>query len=108
MIRGWLFLSVVPGWFGAESAVVHVSMWAIAKSVLIFLGIPLVAGTDATPGFTLHRELELYVQAGLTPSQVLQIATWNGAKSAIVSSGFTCASIMIGSQISVRTPVWLP
>ena len=41
---GWLFLSVVPGWFGAETAMVHVSMWAIAKSVLIFLGIPLLAG----------------------------------------------------------------
>ncbi len=47
-------------------------------------GIPLVAGTDATPGFTLQRELELYVQAGLTPSQVLQVATWNGAKYARV------------------------
>jgi len=43
-------------------------------------GIPLVAGTDALAGFTLQREFELYVQAGLTPSQVLQIATWNGAK----------------------------
>ncbi|MBN6148822.1 amidohydrolase family protein [Xanthomonas sp. AmX2] len=43
-------------------------------------GVPLVAGTDATPGFTLQRELELYVQAGLTPSQALQVATWNGAK----------------------------
>jgi ACR3 family arsenite transporter len=43
-LLGWLFLSVVPGWFGADTAVVHVSMWAIAKSVLIFLGIPLVAG----------------------------------------------------------------
>jgi ACR3 family arsenite transporter len=41
---GWLFLSVVPGWFGSETAVVHVSIWAIAKSVLIFLGIPLLAG----------------------------------------------------------------
>jgi hypothetical protein len=43
-------------------------------------GVPLVAGTDSIPGFTLQRELELYVQAGLTPSQVLQIATWNGAR----------------------------
>jgi hypothetical protein len=43
-------------------------------------GVPLVAGTDELPGFTLQRELELYVQAGLTPSQALQVATWNGAK----------------------------
>ncbi|HEX7942343.1 MAG TPA: ACR3 family arsenite efflux transporter [Gemmatimonadaceae bacterium] len=43
-VLGWLFLSVVPGWFGAQTAVVHVSMWAIARSVLIFLGIPLLAG----------------------------------------------------------------
>ncbi len=43
-------------------------------------GIPLVAGTDQFSGFTLQREFELYVQAGMTPSQVLQIATWNGAK----------------------------
>ena len=43
-------------------------------------GVPLVAGTDGTPGFTLQRELELYVEAGLTPSQALQIATWNGAR----------------------------
>ncbi len=41
---GWLFLSVVPGWFGGATAVVDVSMWAIAKSVLIFLGLPLLAG----------------------------------------------------------------
>lgn len=43
-VLGWLFLTVVPAWFGAETAVVHVTMWAIAKSVLIFLGIPLLAG----------------------------------------------------------------
>lgn len=42
-------------------------------------GVPLVAGTDDVAGFTLQRELELYVQAGLTPAQSLQIATWNGA-----------------------------
>jgi len=43
-LLGWLFLTVVPGWFGADTAVVQVSMWAIAKSVLIFLGVPLLAG----------------------------------------------------------------
>jgi len=43
-------------------------------------GIPIVAGTDHIPGFTLQRELELYVQAGIPPQEVLRIATWNGAK----------------------------
>jgi hypothetical protein len=43
-------------------------------------GVPLVAGTDDIPGFTLQRELELYVEAGLTPAQALQVATYNGAK----------------------------
>jgi imidazolonepropionase-like amidohydrolase len=43
-------------------------------------GVPIIAGTDDIPGFTLQRELELYVEAGLTPAQVLQIATYNGAK----------------------------
>jgi cytosine/adenosine deaminase-related metal-dependent hydrolase len=43
-------------------------------------GIPLVAGTDDVAGFTLHRELELYVKAGIPAAEVLRIATWNGAK----------------------------
>lgn len=47
-------------------------------------GVPIVAGTDEIPGFAYQRELELYVQAGLTPAQVLKIATWNGAKYARV------------------------
>lgn len=43
-------------------------------------GVPLVAGTDSTPGFTLQAELEGYVKAGLSPPEVLQIATRNGAR----------------------------
>ena len=43
-------------------------------------GVPLVAGTDEVAGFTLQHELALYVRAGLTPAQALQVATWNGAK----------------------------
>ncbi len=43
-------------------------------------GVPIVAGTDALAGFTLHSELALYVKAGLTPAQALQVATLNGAR----------------------------
>jgi ACR3 family arsenite transporter len=43
-VLGWFFISVVPGWLGADAGTFHVSMWSIAKSVLIFLGVPLVAG----------------------------------------------------------------
>ncbi len=44
-------------------------------------GIPIVAGTDkGVPGHSLHRELELYVQAGLTPLEAIQTATINPAR----------------------------
>jgi hypothetical protein len=43
-------------------------------------GIPLVAGTDAMPGFTLHRELELYHRAGISPADVIRIATLASAR----------------------------
>lgn len=43
-------------------------------------GVPILAGTDAIAGFTLQRELELYVKAGLTPAQALQVATWTASK----------------------------
>ena len=43
-VLGWLFLSEIPGWFGSTGTELDVSMWTIAKNVLIFLGIPLAAG----------------------------------------------------------------
>ncbi len=42
-------------------------------------GITIVAGTDSLPGFALHRELELYVQAGIPAPEVLRIATLGAA-----------------------------
>ncbi|MGI5487535.1 ACR3 family arsenite efflux transporter [Microtetraspora malaysiensis] len=41
---GWFYLSVLPGWLGLPQTELDVSTWDIARSVLIFLGIPLVAG----------------------------------------------------------------
>jgi len=44
--------------------------------VLHRAGIPIVTGTDqAVPGHSLHREIELYVQAGFTPMEAIQSAT---------------------------------
>ncbi|MFN2596897.1 MAG: amidohydrolase family protein [Pyrinomonadaceae bacterium] len=44
-------------------------------------GVPVVAGTDVSvPGHSLHRELELYVKAGLTPLEALQTATLTPAR----------------------------
>ena len=43
-------------------------------------GIPLVAGTDSLAGFSLHRELELYVKAGIPTPKVLQLATLGAAR----------------------------
>jgi arsenite transporter len=43
-VLGWFYLSVLPGWLGLAQTTIHTSPWQIAKSVLIFLGIPLVAG----------------------------------------------------------------
>lgn len=54
---------------------------------LIASGAKLITGTDApvvplVPGFSLHRELELLVEAGLTPMQAIQAATRNSAEAA--------------------------
>jgi hypothetical protein len=67
-------------------------------------GVPILAGTDEIPGFTLQHELELYVQAGLTPSQALQVATLNGATVAratdrgVIAPGKTADLVLVDGE----------
>ncbi|MEO7234966.1 MAG: ACR3 family arsenite efflux transporter [Lapillicoccus sp.] len=41
---GWFYLSVLPGWLGLAQAGIDASPRDIARSVLVFLGVPLLAG----------------------------------------------------------------
>jgi ACR3 family arsenite transporter len=43
-LLGWFYLDVLPRWLGLDSNGIDITVWGIAKSVLIFLGVPLLAG----------------------------------------------------------------
>ncbi|WP_067247066.1 ACR3 family arsenite efflux transporter [Microbacterium resistens] len=43
-VLGWFYLTVLPGWLGLDAQGLEISVWQIALNVLVFLGIPLVAG----------------------------------------------------------------
>jgi ACR3 family arsenite transporter len=43
-LLGWFYLTLLPDWLGLSGARLNVSGWDIARNVLIFLGIPLLAG----------------------------------------------------------------
>jgi hypothetical protein len=59
-------------------------------------GVAIVPGTDGLPGFLYHRELELYVQAGIPAAEVLKMATIKSAQITGVSD--VVGSIEVGKR----------
>ena len=62
----WFFLAVAAPAFGVQAAMVDVSMWEIAQSVLVYLGIPLVAGA-ITRGLFVRTRGEDYFEKRVVP-----------------------------------------
>jgi ACR3 family arsenite transporter len=43
-LYAWVFLTILPPWFGLQSSIVHIGIGELAKSVGLYLGLPFVAG----------------------------------------------------------------
>jgi hypothetical protein len=68
--------NVGPGSAGADLGEARFAASLKAVAALHRAGVPIVVGTDQTvPGHSVHREMELYVEAGFTPMEALQAAT---------------------------------
>jgi len=68
--------------------------------VLYDAGVPIIAGSDqGFPGYSLDRELEIYVRAGLTPLEAIQCATITPAK--VMKMDTRAGSIAIGKNADI-------
>ncbi|WP_299010509.1 amidohydrolase family protein [uncultured Shewanella sp.] len=86
---------------GAELVKYKTSADALVEMVKVLYDnqVPIVPGTDNLTGFTLHRELELYEQAGIPNFDILAMASINSAN--LVGVGHLSGSITEGKNADV-------
>ncbi len=59
-VYAWVFITVLPGWLGMQGAEVHITIWQIAQSVFIYLGIPFLAGVASRFGLRAWKGEDWY------------------------------------------------
>lgn len=95
---------VVPG-LGLKNWLLVVTSNSISSKLFaacsLILGVTILSGSDIpnfdlVPGASLHHELEIMVDAGIPPLEVIKIATSNGAQA--LDIGDNVGSVELGKQ----------
>jgi imidazolonepropionase-like amidohydrolase len=94
MLAGWKSGTFTSSWTSDDYARGHALWPKVLALVRLYhrRGVRLLAGSDTpnpwvVPGASLHRELELLVDAGIPPIEVLTLATRNGAEALGLDAG---------------------